>query len=166
MSIKYAVVDLMEQLQRVLERLSDHQYTMPVGLLSDATIGQHVRHILEFFVELNKGYDSGVVNYDRRKRDHTIESNRLVAIRQLVDIGYGITRPEKALSLVADLVPGATAPIIVPTYYSRELIYNVEHTIHHMALLRIAITAISTVKLPEGFGVAASTIKNREACAQ
>jgi hypothetical protein len=166
MDIKYAVVELMEQLQRVLERLSDQQYTMPVGLLSGATIGQHVRHVVEFFVELNKGYESGEINYDRRKRDHAIESNRLVAIRQLVNIGYGVTRPEKELSLVTHLISGAEEPIVVPTNYSRELIYNVEHTIHHMALLRIAITAVSSLHLPDGFGVAASTIKNRAACAQ
>jgi hypothetical protein len=166
MHIQYAVVELMEQLQRVLEKLSDQQYTLPVDLLSGATIGQHVRHVVEFFVELNRGYDSGEINYDRRKRDAVIESNRLVAIRQLVDIGFDVARPDKELSLAAQLVPGVTAPVIVPTNYSRELIYNVEHTIHHMALLRIAITAISRMDLPEGFGVALSTIKYRAACAQ
>jgi hypothetical protein len=166
MHIKYAVVELMKELQRVLEGLSDQQYTMPVGLLSGATVGQHVRHIVEFFVELNKGYDSGEVNYDRRSRDHATESNRLIAIRQLVNIGYSVTRPEKPLSLVTYLVSDAEEPIVVATNYSRELIYNIEHTIHHMALLRIAITAISSLHLPDGFGVAASTVKNRAACAQ
>ena len=49
--------------------------------------------------------------------------------------------------------------IVISTNYFRELVYNLEHTVHHMALIRVGINEVSAVKVPEEFGVASSTIK-------
>lgn len=149
----------LEQLQEALSALTDHQYACPVASLSDATIGQHVRHVIEFFQELNKGYECGVVNYDQRKRDHLIETGRQRAIQALQTID--LVHPDKELWLVSN-----DHSVRVRTNYHRELLYNLEHLVHHMALLRIGIEAVSTIRLPGSFGVAASTLKFREECAQ
>jgi hypothetical protein len=166
MNLKHPILHLLSQLQLVLERLSDTQYTAPVDVLSKATIGQHVRHVVEFFLELNKGYLPGTVNYDGRKRDLQIETSRQLAIRKLAEISQGLGKPDKALLLVADLSADGAEPFMVSTNYYRELIYNLEHTVHHMALLRIGIGAVSDIVLPERFGVAVSTIQYRQTCAQ
>jgi len=53
--------------------------------------------------------------------------------------------------------------------YFRELQYNIEHAIHHMAIIKIAIGACFTeVELPANFGVAYSTVRYQKqlACAQ
>jgi hypothetical protein len=154
-------------LQEVLENLSDHQYSTPVDLLSGATIGQHIRHIVEFFQELDKGYESGTVNYDRRSRSHVLETSRSTAIRQLSEMVIAVDRPDKDLALMAHPEPGDGEPVVIRTNYSRELLYNLEHIVHHMALLRIGITVVTEMVLPPQFGVAASTLKFREtSCAQ
>ena len=166
MQLRNPILQLLLQLQVALENLTDHQYTAPVDLLSGSTIGSHVRHLIEFYLELIKGYDSGHVNYDKRKRDHSIESHRWVALEKLEEIGSAIIRPDKDLLLEADLTAGGDAPLEVKTNYFRELIYNLEHTVHHMALLRVGIGEVSSLALPPAFGVAMSTLKFRQTCAQ
>jgi len=162
MHLKTPILQLFEQLQEVLEQLTDQQYTSQVAVLSNASIGQHMRHIIEFFLELNKGYQHGVINYDRRKRDHAIESERRVAIGQLRQVSEALGKENKALLLIAD--PGEE--VQVHTNYYRELLYNLEHIVHHMALIRVGISAVSALPLPENFGVAVSTLKYRKVCAQ
>jgi hypothetical protein len=166
MDLRQPLHNLLEQLQFAIEELSDDQFTMPVEMLSRSTIGQHLRHIIEFYFELDKGYDSGEVNYDKRKRDQLIESDRYFAIQKLNEIGNGLLREDRNLLLVTELNPDSKEIIKVRTNYFRELIYNLEHTVHHMALIRVGISAVSDIRVPDKFGVAASTIKFREACAQ
>jgi len=57
-------------------------------------------------------------------------------------------------------------PVHFDTNYYREVAYNLEHTIHHMALIKVGIREVSDMEIPENFGVASSTIKFRSACAQ
>ena len=166
MQLKTPIQQLFLQLLDVLENLSDHQYSIPVDLLSGATIGQHIRHIVEFFQELDKGYENGTVNYDRRSRSLLLEVSRSLAIRQLSEMSLSVDRPEKDLALMAHLTAGNAEPVVIQTNYSRELLYNMEHIVHHMALLRIGITVVTKISLPPQFGVAASTLQYRQACAQ
>jgi len=157
---------LLMQLQDLLERLTDEQYVRPIKLLSNATLGQHTRHIIEFFQELNTGYISGKVNYDKRKRDYRIETSRSCAIDSLTRVISLLEKKDRKLILSIDYSNDNEEPGTVETNYSRELVYNLEHTVHHMALLRIGVNAVSTIMLPEEFGVAISTLKHRNACAQ
>jgi len=159
--LQRAVRNVFVQLTESLNQLSDSQYIQPSKNLLNATIGQHVRHIIEMFICLDQGYDSGVVNYEKRKRDHTIEGKKDVATGLLQEIYLHLDRPNKNLLLQSGYDEHSSEIITTITNYYREIIYNLEHTVHHMALIRIGISEVSTVKVPEEFGVASSTIKHR-----
>ncbi|MFC0515787.1 hypothetical protein ACFFGT_16315 [Mucilaginibacter angelicae] len=166
MKLKEPISNLLEQLQYVIDELTPIQYTQPVKLLSQSSIGQHTRHILEFFVELNKGYETGMVDYDKRIRNKNIEADKDFAITTIRQIEANIQKPDKELLLQAEYGDGEAHSAQVFSNYYRELVYNLEHTVHHMALIRIGINAVSDVVIPDEFGVAASTLKYRKACAQ
>ncbi|MDB5148763.1 MAG: DinB family protein [Mucilaginibacter sp.] len=166
MKLREPISNLLEQLQYVIDELSPVQYTEPVKLLSQSSIGQHTRHILEFFVELNKGYETGMVDYDKRIRNKNIEADKDFAITTIRQVEANIQKPDKELLLQAEYGEGEAHSAQVFSNYYRELVYNLEHTVHHMALIRIGVNAVSDVVIPDEFGVAASTLKYRKACAQ
>ncbi len=166
MLLKHPIQNIFVQLSDSLDQLSGEEYKQPSNILFSATIGQHVRHIIELFLCLEKGYDEGVVNYEKRKRDYRIETDKDFAASLLKDVYHRLNRPNKDIILEAEDY-GDTAEIVaIPSNYYREIAYNLEHTIHHMALIRVGINEVSSVVLPNEFGVAYSTVKFRQQCAQ
>lgn len=154
------------QLSDALDRLSDKEYMQPSDILFNASIGQHIRHIIELFQCLEKGYEEGLVNYEKRKRDYRIETNKNLAALLLRKIYRNLSKPNKRLSLEAEDYNETVETVTITTNYYREIAYNLEHTIHHMALIRVGINEVSDIQLPGQFGVAYSTIKFRQQCAQ
>jgi hypothetical protein len=157
---------LLSQLQEMLEGLTDEEYNRKIEILSSASVGQHTRHIIEFFLELFIGYATGIVDYDKRKRDGGLETNREYARNVLQQVVGLLDFDNKALTLVVDFGDGGACSCRLPTNFYRELVYNLEHTVHHMALLRIGVNAVATISLPVNFGVAMSTIKYMKTCAR
>ena len=166
MLLKNPIQNIFVQLTESLYQLSGAEYCQASKTLFHASIGQHVRHIIELFLCLEKGYESGIVNYEKRKRDYRIETDKDFAIQLLKDIYYRIERPNVDLEMEAEDYEDGSSVVVIPTNYYRELAYNLEHTIHHMALIRVGINEVSSVVLPQEYGVAYSTIKYRKECAQ
>jgi hypothetical protein len=164
--LKEAIKNVFGQIDTVLHSLSGEEYSRQSNLLFKATIGQHVRHIIELFVELDKGYESGTVNYEKRKRDNKIETDKYFASLLLEDIINKVGKKDKTLVLETGFTNLAEDVICMNTNYYRELAYNIEHTIHHIALIRVGINELSTITADENFGVAPATIKYRKACVQ
>jgi hypothetical protein len=166
MQLQQAVNNVFVRLSETLKQLSQEQYIQPCDTLFKNTIGQHVRHIIELFQCLENGYEAGVVNYEKRKRDKTIENDKEFASQLLKEIYNQLDRADKALTLEATYDDHSEAPIRIETNFNREIAYNLEHTIHHMALIRVGINEVSGIRLPDDFGVASSTVKHRQQCAQ
>jgi hypothetical protein len=166
MHLQQSVKNVFVQLSESLQQLSDEQYTQPSKTLFNATIGQHVRHIIELFICLEHGYETGRVNYEKRKRDLSIQTDKAFATELLKKIYTSLEKPNRELLLESNYDEHSEQVITVNTNYYREIIYNLEHTVHHMALIRVGINEVSSIAIPDDFGVAASTIKYRKTCAQ
>ncbi len=165
--LRFSISSLLLQLKNVLDDLSDEQFCSPIPFLSNATIGEHVRHIIEFYIELNKGYETGIIDYNGRKRDHLLQTSRATALSKFNEVIDGIYKENIVLNIYTDYSSSHESKLQLHTNYFRELMYNVEHTVHHMALIRVAIYNTADIVVPEDFGVAASTLKFRkQQCAQ
>src|SRR5512138_2296493 len=97
MTLTQPIQHVFVQLSETLNQLSNEEYTRSSKILMKATIGQHVRHIIELFQCLEKGYDTGLVNYEKRKRDYNIETNKQFAIDLLKEIYRNIEKPNKEI---------------------------------------------------------------------
>jgi hypothetical protein len=153
----------LDELIGLLNQLSQEEYSEPCFELSGSSIGEHTRHIIEMFQCLNRNYDSSIVNYDKRERDVLIQTNTDFAIQMILDIKNSISKENKNLEL-HQIIDGES--IQIQSNYYRELLYNLEHCIHHQALIKVAILKCKNVAVDENFGVARSTIEYRKQCVQ
>lgn len=158
-----AIQKTLNELSDLVSKLSDVAYCAPCYDLSNATIGEHTRHIIEMFQCLENQYENGIVNYDNRKRDYLIQTNSAFANDCIAGILNQVEKPNKKLQLqqIVD-----AEELFIATNYHRELLYNLEHCIHHQALIKVAIIQNATIAVDENFGVARSTIEYRKQCAQ
>lgn len=165
MNLQRACSTIIQQLSALVQQISEQDFAAPSPALSNSTIGQHLRHTIEFFICLEQGFDKGIINYDKRAHDKLIESDKFLATAALQRIQEFVetSRPEKLLTLEVGYDLATDAFVTVQTNYTRELVYNIEHAVHHMAIIKIGIREVAPyVTLPADFGIAASTIRHKE----
>jgi hypothetical protein len=166
MPIQLAITPVFTLLRASLDSMTSDQYRHPCMQLNMSSVGQHVRHIIEMFQCLEEGYVTGVVNYELRKRDTGIESDPVRAMGLLDQILEGLGKSDKPLLLEGAYHESEDDLLRIPTNYHREIVYNMEHTIHHMALIRIGMVEMGITDVPANYGVAAATVKHRRSCAR
>jgi hypothetical protein len=112
---------------------------------------------------LENFYDSGIVNYDKRERNILIQTDTDFAIKSIENIKNNLDKNNKQIKL-QQVIDGEE--ILIDSNYNRELLYNLEHCIHHQALIKVAIIQNKNIIIDENFGVARSTIEYRNQCVQ
>lgn len=161
---------LLNDLHDVILQIPSDRYANISPILSGSSIGQHVRHILEFYDCLLDQAADDLISYGLRKRDMVLESDPSTAARHCLKLASKLTdlTSDKGLSLAMELPFDGVEDHHVQTTLLRELVYCLEHAIHHMAIIRIGLQIMDpTILLADNFGVAPSTLKYRESlCAQ
>lgn len=171
MQLQQISVDILKQLIGVSDQLQDDEFRQPLDILSKNSIGKHIRHIVEFYDLMMVGSQSGSVDYDKRSHDKVLEENRVLAIEKMNALMQEIASvsEDREITMTANYSLEAYEPIKIKTTLYREMQYNVEHAVHHMAIIKIALlNAFGEVEVPASFGIAHSTIKYQRdsECAQ
>jgi uncharacterized damage-inducible protein DinB len=164
-----ACKSILNQLHDVVGQVHEEDFSKPSVALSNATIGQHLRHTVEFFICLESGFEKGLVNYDKRNHDKLIESDKFIAAASLRGIANFISsqHEDKRLKLEVAYEGDCEDWVTIESNYSRELVYNIEHAVHHMAIMKIGIREVAPyIQLPADFGIAVSTLRYKEAPAK
>ena len=165
MNISDAAKDVLGQLTEVIEQLTKSEYCQPISRLGNSTLGQHIRHTLEFFICLQEGSLLGEINYDKRRRDQLLENSPEIALSTINELKEFVISSDPGISLKLQVDYGLndSRVQIMDTNFNRELAYNIEHAIHHMAILKIGMAEVSPeVTIPNGFGIAVSTLRYRK----
>jgi len=168
MQLVRACGTILDQLEDLVIQVSANDFAKPSPALSNSSVGQHLRHTIEFFLCLENGFRHGVINYDKRAHNRLIESDKFVAlnaIRKIREFVYATTG-DAALLLEVGYDRNSDECITIQTNYFRELTYNIEHAVHHMALIKIGVRETADyVKIPADFGVAVSTLRHNDTVA-
>ena len=149
----------LQSLSNLLLNLTDEQFNKKVPHLGNSSIGGHTRHVIELLQCAMDGYSTGVVDYVNRKRDLLLETDRQLALSVLKQMDALMKMPDRHLNLVVEQIDSAMELTNVATSYYREVVYNTEHTIHHLALIKVAIIDMKLDIIDHDFGMAYSTIK-------
>lgn len=158
--------ELLIQLNVIIDQCESEDFYKSLDELSGSTLGQHTRHILEFFICLFDAKNERIINYDNRKHDKLIENDKKLAqsVLQSVQAFLAKCTEDFDISFEANYTKNEGHNQSMKSSFYRELSYNIEHTIHHMALMKIAIKqSLDYITLPEHFGIANSTVRYQAA---
>lgn len=155
------LVDLLEQLGRVVSELTPEQYAAaPVGVM-ESSVGTHVRHCLDHVGALLGAAEFGRLDYDRRKRGTPIETDRTLAVNTIRSASARLARlPAQTFAgpvRVSVMLAPDEPSIEVQSSLGRELAFVVSHTVHHGAIIAATVKLLGG-NVPERFGYAPSTL--------
>jgi uncharacterized damage-inducible protein DinB len=163
--MKAVAKENLEQLKEMLQAINNENYTRQNEILSGSSVGQHIRHILEFYLLLVSGSFSGTISYDKRQRDIRIEKDQQFAIQTIDRLLQGIDTLDETLAVKfeGDFTADGSTQNTIMSSVGRELAYCIEHSIHHQAIIKAGLMMLGLSGLTsENFGVAYSTIRYRE----
>lgn len=165
MDILTATENTLSSLIRFLDQVKAEDYKKPVELFNGSTIGEHTRHIIEFYQCLQKFNHTGIINYDKRERDRMIQEDpemAQLAVRSILDdVQKMDLNKEIRLEVAYDTMSNDTD--VVSSNLKREIAYNLEHAIHHMALIKVGVLVVAPyIQLDDNFGIAPSTVKYKQ----
>ncbi len=142
----------------LLQSMNNDQYTRKLTYLGDASIGGHTRHIIELLKCVISGYPTSSVDYNNRVRNLSIELDKSTACEEIEALLISISKADKEMELITEESPSLGSIKVFTTYF-REIVYNTEHTIHHLALIKVGLREMNLEIVDESFGMAYSTIK-------
>ncbi|RRO19789.1 hypothetical protein [Flavobacteriaceae bacterium 14752] len=166
--IEYCI-DNLNQIKDLTQNISDTEYQKPCSTLFESSLGQHIRHALEFYICLFKGLEDKIVNYDERKRQLDLQSQPEVAsnvIDQIIDQIKTI-KANRSIEVKANYTSDVDDEVCMHSSLYRELGFCLEHCIHHQALVKTGLKELNCLHLvDQSFGIAPSTLRNQKQCAQ
>ena len=159
-NLKINSITILNQISGLVQQINDNDYSYQLDLLSGNTIAKHIRHILELYVQFNSGILLNQINYDKRERNLLIEHNKTYTITFINDLISKIKLIDNSDSAILLNTLINNNEFLIKTSIERELVYNIEHAIHHMAIIKIALLSnFKDISIPPNFGVAPSTVK-------
>ncbi|MDX5321092.1 MAG: hypothetical protein LPK45_08295 [Bacteroidota bacterium] len=164
-SVVYGLTEVHAQLSFFIYQLNPKAYAEPLSCLGGNSIGKHCRHILEIFDNLAKGLSKGQVDYETRERNVIYETDPIAFIEKLTDLIQELCTRDfsSSITVIHQPFPNLLEEETFSTTLGRELLYNLEHMIHHMAIIRLGAESANLGSIiPSEFGVAFSTLRFQE----
>ncbi|BCE01171.1 hypothetical protein [Marinicellulosiphila megalodicopiae] len=161
-----ASVETIQELEYILNNLDEQTYG-EIGTKTSFSVGRHLRHIVGFYIALQKSNQDGVADYTVRQRNNVIETDLSIAKEQVESIKNWLPTLEKdkSIQVKTEIQQSQTVDLTITSSLIRELAYISEHSIHHMAYINLMLKTMG-INLEKEVGVAPSTasyLRNQKA---
>ena len=158
----FALSKTLGQLHVILDQADTAELFYKMIIDGFSTIGAQTRHVLEFIGIFVSHVSVGAINYDLRERNLELEMNAKTAQSEINRLCEALLKLQSLKSEQILSFEGMsdcdTQSSIVDSSVGRERFYLIDHTVHHLALLKLMCHA-AHIKLPEDIGVSAATMK-------
>lgn len=164
------MTEMLEQAIHFLDSLNDEEYVRKHPDVYNASIGGHYRHVIDHLAVLLDGLADKRVNYDKRKRDEGVEGDRLTARAKTLELlerwqTTGEEQMEEVIDVMGKVSYTTQGAATARSTIGREAMYVVIHGVHHFALIGV-ICKLADIPMPQGFGIAPSTVEHQEKLAK
>lgn len=156
-------IGILRQGIALIEQIGDAVYANAKPPLMESGVGGHIRHCIDFYKRFLSSFQTGCLNYVLRQRNALIETNRRLAISEIEAIIEKLTQLspddlQRQVRVIAEDLPGPLdAGVWSCSSVGRELQALLGHTIHHYAMVALALR-LQGVEPSAEFGVAPSTL--------
>ncbi len=162
MKAETALLTIIHQINHLISQLGPEEYRRPLPEFEHNSLGQHFRHILEFFQCLEDGAVAGTVDYAARNRNPLYENHPDIALAAFEAFSTALAAYDPTVPVQVRAEFGSDDR---PSYHStvgRELLFVYDHAIHHLAIVKIGLhCCFPHVQVEKHLGVSPSTIKAR-----
>jgi hypothetical protein len=147
--------------RELASRMPAGAYRAGAGPNCGGSVGTHLRHVLDHYVNFLGGIESGRIDYDVRRRGTIIEQDPLAAIEAIDGICAGLDKmPVVGVSMPLEVRVSADGKR--PGHWAassvlRELDFLLSHTIHHYAIVAMLCGRVGVAVAPN-FGMAPATL--------
>lgn len=157
-----ALSALVQQINHVISQLDPDHYHRPLPEFNGSSLGQHFRHILEFFQCLEDGVQSGTVDYAARNRNPVYETNPEIASAAFDAFNHALPNFDMAQPVQVRAEFGSDSRPSYESTVGRELLFVYDHAIHHLAIIKIGLIChYPEISVDKDLGVSPSTVKAR-----
>jgi hypothetical protein len=160
-------IDACGRCERIVDAISFEMFATAAP--GRSPIGAHLRHAAEHFICFLRGLGDGVVDYDARDRDESIERDPACFREALAGVCHTLSTltPDQLRQRIVVRQTAAldSEPSTLESTVERELVFLSSHTIHHLAVVR-NLCREQGVDLPEDLALAFSTAAFRQTAAR
>ncbi|TQV72598.1 hypothetical protein FKG94_18025 [Exilibacterium tricleocarpae] len=152
-----ATLAVLQQLAALVGAVGDCYSREPEANAS--SIGCHVRHILDHFAALHGAAQTGRINYNTRSRGSDIEVDPASALARIAVLSSWVDNrglQDRAIEIESEVSVSHYENVCMPGSLYREVIYVINHTIHHIAYARM-IAGRMGITLDDYLGIAPAT---------
>lgn len=157
--MRTALANALEQLDDILIELERMPGQLADNVYLEANIGQHIRHVFDHMFAIKAAIVEGIVDYDKRDRGNEVETDRLVARQQLALLRLWIQTEDfddRKIVVSSEIDCENTQPMRFNSNLYREILYVINHTIHHAAHIKLVLAQFG-ITLPKHVGIAPGT---------
>ncbi|MDA7705279.1 hypothetical protein N8772_02240 [Rickettsiales bacterium] len=165
--LKESLSDSLQQIEIILDIVDDLDPKIREKFYVKQKIGQHLRHIFDHLIILYDGMDLNILDYNKRNRHNIIETDPKLARKKLNELYNSLKImpiTDRDINIISEISVDNKINLQIKSNLKREILYIINHTIHHLAHIKI-IAQFMDIKLPEKIGLAPATSSYNRLCA-